>query len=222
MKQNRQLGLRRYTVGVVRAKICGITRLEDALWAERLGVSALGFNLVPGTRRYRPAEHARSMATQLGPLIQCVGIFQNLEPEQVLAQMQTAGLQVAQLHGDEPHEWAEQVGQHYPVIKAINLSGLADPKWLDYPAQALLVDARSPGSGETYPLEWLEPLRSHPHLIIAGGLTPENLDPVLALNPYGVDVSSGVEMAPGEKDPHKVQRFLEVVQQANRGYPQPS
>lgn len=206
---------------MIRAKICGITRPQDALLAESLGASALGFNLVPGTKRYRPPEQARAIAVQLGPLIQRVGVFQDLEPEQVLAQMHIAGLEVAQLHGDEPPEWAEKIGQHYPVIKAINLSGPADPKWLDYPAQALLVDAQSPGSGQTYPLGWLEPLRSHPHLIIAGGLTPENLAGVLALKPYGVDVASGVEQAPGEKDPDKLRGFLQAVHQSNQGYPQP-
>lgn len=206
---------------MVRAKICGITRPQDAVLAERLGASALGFILVPGTKRYRPPEHARSIAAQLGPLMVRVGIFQDLEPEQVLSQMQSAKLQVAQLHGNEPPEWAEQINQHYPVIKAIKLGGPADLKWLNYPAQALLVDGISPGSGQTYPLKWLEPLRSHGHLIIAGGLTPENLSLVLALKPYGVDVSSGVEQAPGEKDPVKLQRFLGAVHEANQGYPYP-
>jgi phosphoribosylanthranilate isomerase len=206
---------------VIHTKICGITRLEDALLAERLGASALGFNLVPASKRYRPAEHIKSIATRLGPFMPRVGIFQDLEPEGVLGQMQAAGLQVAQLHGNEPPEWAELVGRYYPVIKAIKLQGPAKRAWLEYPAQALLVDGQSPGSGQPYPLEWLSPLASHPRLIVAGGLTPENLAPVLALKPYAVDVASGVEGAVGEKDPDRLRRFLQAVQGANQDHPQP-
>jgi phosphoribosylanthranilate isomerase len=193
---------------MIQTKICGITRLQDALLAEALGASALGFNLVPGTKRYRPPEHFRSIGAGLGPFVARVGVFQDLEPETLLAQMQAAGLGVAQLHGDEPPEWAELIGRHYPVIKAFKLNGPANPKWLDYPAQGLLVDGQNPGSGQTYSLEWLEPLRQHPRLIIAGGLNPDNLGPVLALGPYGVDVASGVEGAVGEKDPEKLRAFL--------------
>ncbi|WP_170159609.1 ABC transporter permease subunit, partial [Calidithermus terrae] len=75
----------------------------------------------------------------------------------------------------------------------------------------LLLDGVSPGSGQGYPPEWLEPLRHHPRLIVAGGLTPENLGPVLALRPYAVDVSSGVEEAVGLKSPDKLRAFLEAV-----------
>ncbi|RIH85701.1 N-(5'-phosphoribosyl)anthranilate isomerase [Meiothermus luteus] len=200
---------------MTRAKICGITRLEDALWAEALGAWALGFVLVPSSRRYLSPEAVRPIARAVGPLVVRVGVFANTPPEAVLRQMEAAGLQVVQLHGDEPPEWAEQVGRFFPVIKAIRLFGPASAGWLSYPAEALLVDGASPGSGRAYPLEWLEPLRPHPRLIIAGGLTVENLLAVLALKPYGVDVSSGVEAAPGRKDPEKLRGFLGQVARFN-------
>lgn len=196
---------------MVRAKICGITRLEDAHLAETLGAWALGFILAPGTRRYIEPEQIRPISSALGPFLVRVGVFVDTPPEEVLRQMETAGLQVAQLHGAEPPEWAEQVRRFFPVIKAIRISGPASPEWLTYPADALLVDGVSPGSGQTYPLEWLMPLRQHPRLIVAGGLTPENLRSVLDLAPYAVDVSSGVELEPGRKDPHKLRAFLAQV-----------
>ena len=105
-------------------------------------------------------------------------------------------------------DWAEEVRRFYPVIKAFRLQGPAQPHWLSYPADALLMDGASPGSGQGYPLDWITPLCSHPRLIIAGGLTPENLSAALGLRPYAVDVSSGVEAAPGHKDPGKLERFL--------------
>lgn len=196
---------------MTRAKICGLTRLEDALLAEELGAWALGFVLAPGTRRYLEPAQIRPIAEALGPLVVRVGVFVDTPPEGVLAQMQTARLQVAQLHGAEPPEWAEEIRRFFPVIKAFKLSGPASPEWLSYPADALMVDGVSPGSGQSYPLDWIAPLRPHPRLIIAGGLTPHNLQPVLDLKPYAVDVSSGVEAAPRLKDPLKLRRFLAQV-----------
>ncbi|WP_333659776.1 phosphoribosylanthranilate isomerase [Meiothermus cerbereus] len=196
---------------MVRAKICGITRQEDALLAENLGAWALGFILAPGTRRYIEPEQIRPISSALGPFLVRVGVFVDTPPEEVLRQMEAARLQVAQLHGAEAPGWAEQVRRFFPVIKAIRISGPASPEWLTYPADALLVDGVSPGSGQTYPLEWLLPLRQHPRLIVAGGLTPENLRSVLDLAPYAVDVSSGVELEPGRKDPNKLRAFLAQV-----------
>jgi len=196
---------------MVRAKICGITCQEDAHLAETLGIWALGFILAPGTRRYIEPEQIRPISSALGPFLVRVGVFVDTPPEEVLRQMEAARLQVAQLHGAEPPGWAEQVRRFFPVIKAIRISGPASPEWLTYPADALLVDGVSPGSGQTYPLEWLLPLRQHPRLIVAGGLTPENLRSVLDLAPYAVDVSSGVELEPGRKDPNKLRAFLAQV-----------
>jgi len=195
---------------VVRTKICGITRLEDALLAEQLGAWALGFILAPG-RRYVEPEHIYPMAQALGPFINTVGVFVDTPPQVVLQQMHTARLQVAQLHGNEPPEWAEQIRPFFPVIKALRLNGPAQPDWLSYPADALLVDGVSPGSGQGYPLDWIAPLKPHPRLIVAGGLTPHNLQPALNLQPYAVDVSSGVEAEPRHKDPLRLRQFLDQV-----------
>lgn len=199
---------------MVKTKICGLTRLQDALLAEELGAWAIGFILAEGTKRYIEPQAIRPLSQALGPFITKVGVFLDSSPQQVLQNMRTAGLGVVQLHGNEPPEVAEQIRRHYPVIKVVNLEGQADPAWLQYPADALLVDGLKPSSGQTqtYPLEWLKPLLPHPRLIIAGGLTPDNLEAALALKPYGVDVASGVEAQVRIKDPDKMKQFLQKVQ----------
>ena len=164
----------------MRVKICGITRLEDALLAEALGAFALGFVLAPGSRRRIAPEAARAIGEALGPFVVRVGVFRDQPPEEVLRLMEEARLQVAQLHGEEPPEWAEAVGRFYPVIKAFPLEGPARPEWADYPAQALLLDGKRPGSGEAYPRAWAKPLlATGRRVILAGGIAPENLEEVL-------------------------------------------
>ncbi|WP_117237464.1 phosphoribosylanthranilate isomerase [Thermus sediminis] len=193
----------------MRVKICGLTRLEDALLAESLGAWALGFVLAPGSRRRVSPEGAREIAEALGPFVVRVGVFRDQGPEEVLRLMERAHLQVAQLHGHEPPEWAERVGEFFPVIKAFSLEGPARPEWADYPASALLLDSRNPGSGQGYPRDWARPLlETGKRVILAGGIGPGNLEEVLALSPYGVDLASGVEEAPGIKSEAKLRALF--------------
>lgn len=194
---------------MIRVKICGLTRLEDALLAEALGAYALGFVLAPGSKRRISPEAARTISAALGPLVVRVGVFRDQEPEEVLALMEKARLQVAQLHGSEPPEWAERVGRFYPVVKAFALEGPARPEWADYPASALLLDGKAPGSGEGYPRAWALPLlQTGKRVILAGGITPENLGEVLSLRPYAIDLASGVEEAPGVKSQAKLKALF--------------
>jgi len=194
---------------LIRVKICGLTRLEDALLAEVLGAYALGFVLAPGSKRRISPEAARTISAALGPLVVRVGVFRDQEPEEVLALMEKARLQVAQLHGSEPPEWAERVGRFYPVVKAFALEGPARPEWADYPASALLLDGKAPGSGEGYPRAWALPLlQTGKRVILAGGITPENLGEVLSLRPYAIDLASGVEEAPGVKSQAKLKALF--------------
>ncbi|GAA5338582.1 phosphoribosylanthranilate isomerase [Thermus antranikianii] len=194
---------------MIRIKICGITRLEDALLAEALGAFAVGFVFAPGSRRRVDLEVARTISEALGPFVVRVGVFQNQGPEEVLRLAEQARLQVVQLHGQEPPEWAEAIGKHFPVIKAFPLTGPADPGWAQYPAGALLLDGKAPGSGQTYPRDWAKPLlQTGKRIILAGGITPENLEEVLALRPYAIDLASGVERAPGIKDETKLKALF--------------
>jgi len=190
---------------LIRIKICGITRLEDALLAEALGAFAVGFVFAPGSRRRVDLEVARAVSEALGPFVVRVGVFQNQGPEEVLRLAEQARLQVVQLHGQEPPEWAEAIGKHYPVIKAFSLTGPADSSWTDYPASALLLDGKAPGSGQAYPRDWARPLlETGKRVILSGGINPENLEEVLTLKPYAIDLASGVERAPGVKDEAKL------------------
>lgn len=190
---------------MIRIKICGITRLEDALLAEALGAFAVGFVFAPGSRRRVDLEVARTISEALGPFVVRVGVFQNQGPEEVLRLAEQARLQVVQLHGQEPPEWAEAIGKHYPVIKAFSLTGPADSSWTDYPASALLLDGKAPGSGQAYPRDWARPLlETGKRVILSGGINPENLEEVLTLKPYAIDLASGVERAPGVKDEAKL------------------
>ncbi len=195
----------------VRTKVCGITREADARAAERLGVWALGFVFAPSKRRVTP-EQAAAIGARLGPFVARVGVFVDAPPGEVLEVARRARLSAVQLHGDEPPEWAEELRRHLPVIKAVRLSGPPGPELAAYPADALLVDGPRPGSGEAYDWSWLEPLTDRPRLIVAGGLTPERLPELFArVCPYAVDVSSGVEAAPGIKDPARLEAFLQAA-----------
>ncbi len=195
----------------VRVKVCGITRLEDALTAERLGAWAVGFVFAPSKRRIEPGVAAK-IGSRLGPFVSRVGVFVDADPEEVLAVAAKARLSVLQLHGNEPPEWAERLRKYLPVVKAFRLSARADPGWRDYPADAILLDGAVPGSGRSYDPAWLEPLADHPRLIVAGGLTPERLPELFAhLCPYAVDVSSGVESVPGIKNESRLRAFLQAA-----------
>ncbi|ADR37647.1 phosphoribosylanthranilate isomerase [Oceanithermus profundus DSM 14977] len=195
----------------VRAKVCGLTRAEDALAAERLGAWAVGFVFAPSKRRVTP-EQAAAIGARLGPFVARVGVFVDAPPAEVLEVARRARLSAVQLHGEEPPEWAEALRRHLPVIKAVRLAGPPDPALVAYPADALLVDGPRPGSGEAYDWGWLEPLADHPRLIVAGGLTPERLPELFTrVCPYAVDVSSGVESAPGVKDEARMRAFLQRV-----------
>ena len=192
-------------------KICGITQLENALEVADTGVSALGLILTTSPRQLSP-EKAREIASALKGKLWLVGVTQDLPPQQALELAQFIGLDALQLHGQEPAAWARQIGAVLPVIKALKLTGPADPSFLNYPAWALLADSAVPGSGQSYRPEWVLALKSHPRLILAGGITPANACArVQAVRPFGLDVSSGVETSPGFKDPAAVRALLRAV-----------
>ena len=201
-------------LSVVKTKICGMTREEDLQRAEELGVWAIGF-VFAASKRQISAERAAELGRVLGPFTSRVGVFVDSPPEEVLRVAEVARLSAVQLHGNEPKQWAEEVGRWLPVIKAVRLTGPADPAWLNYPASALLVDGAVPGSGKPYDPSWLEPLWRHPRLIVAGGLTPNRLPELFDHGcPYAVDVSSGVEAAPGIKDANKMASFIQAARGA--------
>lgn len=202
-------------MGRVRVKICGITNLEDALQAVEAGADALGFVFHSPSPRAVTPEQARLIAMQLPPLVTTVGLFVNQSPQQVGDILTAAGLDVAQLHGDESPGDCRIAGRR--VIKALRVRDLASLRGAeDYPVAALLLDAWSDaaygGTGATFDWRLAAELTRQRPLILAGGLTPGNVAAAIdQVRPYAVDVSSGVERRPGCKDHTLVSEFIQQV-----------
>ena len=197
-----------------RVKVCGITRVEDATLAADLGASAIGFIFWPRSARFIPPARAAAIAAALPPSIVCVGVF----VDQPLQDMQSIASQVplgaVQLHGVETPEVAAALMQ--PVIKAVPVIDDFDPASLDVwpPAVTVLLDAHDPvrrgGTGRT--IDWSVAARAARRrpVMLSGGLTPENVrEAVEAVRPYAIDLSSGVETAPGVKDPARLRALFE-------------
>jgi len=199
----------------VRIKICGVTRAEDALAAVRLGADALGFNFWPGSKRHITAAAARAIIARLPPLVTPVGVFVNQLEGEMRAIAAETGIQLFQLHGDEPPELCARLP--LPVVKAIPVDQVRTlSRLLSYEVSAFLLDTPSRGyggSGEPFDWSLAEGVSEVAPVILAGGLTPENVAAaVRAVRPYAVDVASGIESSPGVKDMGRMSRFFAAVQ----------
>ena len=199
-----------------RVKICGITRAEDAALAVRLGASALGFIFWPDSPRAVTVETARAIARLVPPLVARVGVFVNAPVETVAVTTQEVGLDAVQLHGDEPVSDYRAVPAR--LIKAVTLVDDHDVRTAaDLPPHVTpLVDVldlvRRGGTGRTVDWTRARDLAARRFVILAGGLTPENVRAAVDLvDPWAVDVSSGVESAPGIKSPERLARFFAAV-----------
>ena len=197
-------------------KIDGVTCEEDALVAGSAGADAVGFVFAESPRQMDPGA-ARDVAATLPDGLLTVGVFVNESPERVVQIVKLAGLLAAQLHGSETPEdtrWIkEQVGTVFKAFAA-DSPGLA--RAADYGADAVIVDSPvGGGSGQAYDWSLAEDVPPDVRLILAGGLTPDNVaDAVRAVRPWGVEVSSGVESSPGRKDAAKVHAFVTAAKSA--------
>ncbi len=203
----------------MKIKICGITSPEDAEVAVAAGADALGFVMYRKSPRWVEPAVARSIIAGLPPFVLPIGVFVNEEVERVRALMDECGLVLAQLHGGESAVYCQNLGR--PALKALRLKDRGTFLALaEFHGRAnvrgVLIDAFSDqaygGTGQT--VDWTlaeEAARSTP-IILAGGLTPENVAGAIQMvRPYGVDVSSGVELSPGKKDPAKVKAFIDAA-----------
>ncbi len=190
-------------------KIDGITNEEDALLAIAMGADAVGFVFAPSPRQVA-AGLVRDIVRRLPPEVMTVGVFRNEAPQRVVDVMHGTGLRAAQLHGHETPDDSRFVRQRVAfLIKAFAAGDPALDHADDYGADAILLDSPTPGSGEVFDWSLAEGAPSNRRIILAGGLTPENVaDAVKRVEPWGVDVSTGVEKAPGEKDARKVRDFV--------------
>ena len=197
-------------------KICGITRAEDATMAVALGASALGFVFWPGSPRAIDPHRARAIAASLPPFVTRVGVFVNQPAGFINSVSNLVGLGVVQLHGDEDPAFAAAVKR--PVLKAVSLP-VASASLDRWSARTmLLVDAHDPvrrgGTGATADWGLAAPLARHRPIVLAGGLTPDNVaDAISWVQPFGIDVSSGVEQAPGIKDHHRMRALFEQLRE---------
>jgi phosphoribosylanthranilate isomerase len=198
----------------VRVKVCGLTRPEDALAAEAAGADALGVVFAAGSKRRVDVARARSVLARVGPFVARVGVFVDAPVAEVLEAVRGARLSAVQLHGSEDAATVEELARHVPVVQAVRWSPAWDPAvFAAAPIAALLVDGPEPGSGQAF--DWdaaAASLARGPRWVLAGGLTPDNVATAVArLRPHGVDVASGVEQAPGVKDPAKLRAFVAAV-----------
>jgi phosphoribosylanthranilate isomerase len=204
-----------------RVKICGITSVEDARVCIACGADALGFMFAESPRRVTP-EQARDIIRECGPFVTTVGVFVNAPVEEVKRILDMTGCGLAQLHGDESPEYLEVLSPAR-AIKAIRVRDqLGEGAVSKYAAaRALLLDTfvagKPGGTGRRFDTALAaELVAAGWRVIVAGGLTPGNVGEVVtAVRPYGVDVGSGVEFAPGRKDHEKVARFIAAVRAAD-------
>jgi phosphoribosylanthranilate isomerase len=197
-------------------KICGITRPEDAELAASLGAWAIGFNFWPGSKRRVDPAVAAGIARELRRRVEPVGVFVNAALDEVVRIAEGVGLTHVQLHGDEGPSFctavAERTGAR--VIKALRVGSGADIRDAErFHTDFHMLDAAAGsaygGTGRTFDWALVAQRRSKVPLILSGGLTPENVaEGIAAVHPWGVDVASGVESAPGIKDPAKVEAFI--------------
>jgi phosphoribosylanthranilate isomerase len=205
-----------------RVKICGITRLEDAQLAIELGAAALGFNFYRPSPRFIEPSAARNIALKVSPFVATVGVFANeTDTVHVLARAGLAGVSCVQLHGPNYPAFGE-LGNAIPFIVAVRVSEAFKPEDLSrMTGTGFLLDACDRellgGTGKTFDWSVAREAKKFGTIILAGGLTPENVGRAIhEVRPYAVDVASGVESAPGGKDPAKMRAFFKAVEEADR------
>ena len=198
---------------MVRVKICRTTTLEDAEFAVENGADALGFIFYPMASSYIQPEKAAAIVEKLPPFVTSVGVFVDEPPDRVAGIVGTVGLRTVQLHGEEPPEYCRAL-QGVQIIKAFRVvDGFDIERLADYKVDAVLLDSYDPklkgGTGRTFNWDVAVHAKRFGRVILSGGLTPENVGEAVAqVNPYGVDVGSGVEAEPGKKDRDKLLAFL--------------
>jgi len=205
---------------MTRVKVCGITRPEDAEAADRAGADAVGLIFAPSPRRI-DLRQATAIERVLSPWIVRVGVFVDAGLAAMDRAIAAARLDVLQLHGSETPEFVRKVREEFGlrIVKSVRVGDGLDLVRLDeYEVDAFLFDTyvpgRAGGTGKTFDWDLAVPWARSVRLILAGGLTPENVgEAVRRVRPYGVDVVSGVEREPGVKDHTKMQRFIANVRQ---------
>ena len=207
-----------HPAGMVEVKICGLTAVDDALRCVELGADAIGLNFWAGSPRCTGIRRARAIVESIRDRAQTVGIFVDAPRSEIAEILKRTGVEWAQLHGDEPPEVVAAL-----LPRAYKALGVRDGSAVElarrYPGEHLLLDASVPGlrggTGRTFDWKIARTLANERKLTLAGGLTPDNVaEAVRAVQPFRVDVASGVESEPGRKDPGKVKAFIDAAKNA--------
>jgi len=199
----------------VRVKICGMTRLEDALHAEAQGAHALGFIFYPPSPRAADPARVAEFSAKLHPFTVKVGVFVDETPEHINAIVERCRLDRIQLHGQEPFEMLKQLTR--PAYRAFKLRDAGDlARVKEEPDAVAMLDTFDPalvgGTGRPFNWEWARELALEKRIILAGGLSPDNVAAAIAAaRPAAVDASSSLESEPGRKDPAKVEAFFKAL-----------
>ena len=198
-------------------KICGTTTEEDALLAVAMGADAVGFILAPSKRQVT-AETVADIVKRLPPEILSVAVFRNERADRVVEIALRTNVRGVQLHGEERPEDVALIRSKLPLVTIkVFPAGSAEVRRADaYGAHVTMLDAPSPGSGQVFDWRLAEGVPDGVRLLLAGGLDPGNVaDAIEAVHPWGVDVATGVEAAPGRKDPRKLRAFVEAAKAAS-------
>lgn len=196
-------------------KICGTTTEEDALLAVAMGADAVGFIFAPSKRQVAPS-HVADIVKRLPPEILTVGVFRDEAPQRVVEIVQKTGLRAAQLSGHEGPDDVRAVRSRLRfVIKAFSA---ADPRLAEARecgADVVMLDAETPGSGQVFDWALADAVPKGVPVLLAGGLTPDNVAAAIdQVQPWGVDVATGVESSPGHKDPRLLRAFIRAAKEA--------
>ncbi len=207
----------------VKVKICGITNWPDARRAVEAGADFLGFNFYPPSPRYIAPAKARRIVQRLPKEISAVGVFVNESEDKILDIASRVGFVHLQLHGDESPAAVARLSRIFPVMKAIRVRKSFRPAQLARfkDAQAFLLDGFDAhhwgGTGKTFDWRLVPRKKGDARIFLAGGITPENVgDAIRTARPYAIDVCSGVESKPGEKDPQRMKAFMQAVREAQK------
>jgi phosphoribosylanthranilate isomerase len=203
-----------------RVKICGLTRLEDAELAVQLGAWAVGMVFHPASRRCCPLTEAETIGAALRRRVELAGVFVNAPLDEITRVSERVGLTLVQLHGDEGPAFCAEVARRTGTrtIKAVSIRGLFTVRGLErFHTDFHLVDGYAPGlrggTGESFDWSLLSKRRSKLPLIVGGGLDAERVAAAIATtHPFAVDVASGVETAPGIKDPQRMRAFFDAAE----------
>jgi len=199
----------------MKVKICGITNIDNAVYAAELGADALGFIFVKSSPRYIAPKSARKIIQELPPFIVPVGIFVDVPQEEIIGVIEQTGIKCVQLHGNETPK--QLAGFPLPVYKSFRVDSSFNLEILRrYKGSAYLLDTKISGelggTGQTFDWGIAVKAKEYGRIILAGGLNPENvLEAIQKVQPYAIDVNSGVESAPGKKDKNKLEQLFKTI-----------